>query len=90
MEVPVEDVGDHEDRGQKVEKLDTFLHETGAVAHVDKADNHNKIKSKSDTSTSMSHVLYLISMLSTVVQIVQYLVKKLPITKVILPAEHHG
>ena len=47
VEVPVEDVCDHEDRGQKVEKLDTFLHETGAVAHVDKADNH-KIRKKTE------------------------------------------
>ena len=44
VEVPVEDVDDHEDRGQNVEKLHPFLHETGAVAHVDKADNHNKIR----------------------------------------------
>ena len=44
VEVPVEDVDDHEDRGQKVEKLHPFLHETGAVAHVDKADNHNKVR----------------------------------------------
>ena len=42
VEVSVEDVDDHEDRGEKVEQLGALLHQTRAVAHVDTSDHHRK------------------------------------------------
>ena len=42
MEVPVDDVDDHEDGGEEVEQLGALLHQTRAVAHVDESEALDK------------------------------------------------
>ena len=38
VEVPVDDVDNHEDGGEKVEQLGALLHQTRAVEHVDTSE----------------------------------------------------
>ena len=44
MEGPVDDVDDHEDGGEEVEQLGALLHQTRAVAHVDKPAARDKYR----------------------------------------------
>ena len=44
MDVPIDDVDDHEDGGEKVEQLGALLDQTQAVAHVDKPEARDKLE----------------------------------------------
>ena len=48
MEVPVDDVDDHEDGGEEVEQLGALLHQTRAVAHVDESEALDKYEQSWD------------------------------------------
>ena len=43
MDVPIDDVDNHEDGGEKVEQLGALFDQTRAVTHVDKSEAQDKL-----------------------------------------------